>query len=110
MLVEVLKAREISLEAQREAAYTYQAWGDDEPGYYILAIRGGHKVERNDGSVSNLVWGWGAIARKVQYIKKFNDAFHEARYNLALCQLNYAESKSGKQRPISCTRPKGASS
>jgi hypothetical protein len=98
VLVEVLKTREIRLEAQREAAYTYQAWGADEPGYYILAIRGGHKVERKDGSVSNLVWGWGTIARKVQYVEKFEDDFHEARFNLALCQLKYAESKNGKER------------
>ena len=69
VLVELLKTRETVLEAQREAAYTYQAWGEDEPGYYILAIRGGHKVERKDGSVSYLVWGWGEIARKVQYVK-----------------------------------------
>ncbi len=63
-----------------------------------MAIRGGHKVERKDGSVSNLVWGWGTIARKVQYVTKFNDVFHEARFNLALCQLKYAESKTGKER------------
>jgi hypothetical protein len=98
VLVEVLKTRETLLQAQREAAYTYQAWGADEPGYYVLAIRGGHKAERKDGSVSNLVWGWGAIARRVQYLKKFNNDFHEARFNLALCQLKYAESKTGKER------------
>jgi hypothetical protein len=108
VLVEVLKTREISLEAQREAAYTYQAWGEDEPGYYILAIRGGHKVERKDGSVSYLIWGWGAIARKVQYVKKFNNDFHEARYNLALCQLKYAESKNGKERTEQLRQAEGA--
>ena len=34
----------------------------------------------------------------MQYVKKFNDVFHEARYNLALCRLKYAESKNGKER------------
>ncbi|MFZ1936834.1 MAG: hypothetical protein WCB27_22345 [Thermoguttaceae bacterium] len=108
VLVEVLKVHEISLEAQREAAYTYQAWGADEPGYYIFAIRGGHKTERKDGSVSYLVWGWGAIAHKVQYVKKFSDDFHEARYNLALCELKYAESKNGKERTDQLRRAENA--
>ena len=98
VLVEILKTRETLLDAQREAAYTYQAWGEEKPGYYMLAIRGGHKVERRDGSVSNLVWGWSGIARKVQDIEKFSDVFNEARYNLALCRLKYAESKTGQQR------------
>lgn len=98
VLVEVLKARENSLEAQREAAYTYQAWGADQPGYYIFAIRGGKKVQRKDGSVSYLVWGWGNIARKIQNVQKFYSDFHEARFNLALCLLKYAESKNGKER------------
>ena len=29
---------------------------------------------------------------------KFRDAFHEARYNLALCRLSWAETKSGAER------------
>jgi tetratricopeptide (TPR) repeat protein len=97
-LVEVLKTRETLLEAQREAAYTYQAWGEDEPGYYILAIRGGHKVERKNGGVDYLIWGWGGIARRVQFIDKYNDTFNEARFNLAMCRLKYAESKKGQDR------------
>ena len=98
VLTEILKTRETLLEAQREAAYTYRAWGEEKPGYFMLAIRGGHKIERKDGSVSYLVWGWGGIARKVQEIKKYSDIFNEARYNLALCHLRYAESQSGQEQ------------
>lgn len=108
VLVDVLKTRETSLEAQREAAYTYQAWGQDEPGYYVFAVRGGHKVQRKDGSVGYLVWGWGAIGRKVQYVKKFSNEFHEARYNFALCLFKYALSKTGKERDKCLRQAEGA--
>ncbi len=108
VLVEVLKTRQTLLQAQREAAYTYQAWGEDQPGYYVLAIRGGRKAARKDGSIINLVWGWGEIAHKVQYVKKLSNEFHEARYNLALCQLKYAESKTGKQRSEQLRQAEGA--
>ena len=40
-LVEILKVQNNMLEAQREAAYTYQAWGEEKPDYYLSAIRGG---------------------------------------------------------------------
>jgi cellulose synthase operon protein C len=96
-LVEVLKNRENSLEVQREAAYTYQAWGEVEPGYYFLAIRGGHKAQDKTG-VHNLVWGWAMLGRKVQNVKKFRDVFYEARFNLSLCFCKYAESKKGKEQ------------
>ena len=98
VLVEILKTRETLLDAQREAAYTYQAWGEEKPGYYERAILGGHRAERKDGSVSHLVWGWGGLARKVQETEKYKDIFNEARYNLALCRLKYAESKNGQER------------
>jgi tetratricopeptide (TPR) repeat protein len=98
VLVEVLKASETLLEAQREAAYTYQAWGEEVPGYYVLAIRGGKPVKRKDGSVDHLVWGWNGIARRVQFVEKYNDTFNEARFNFALCRMKYAESKKGQER------------
>ncbi len=97
-LVEVLRVQNNLIEAQREAARTYQAWGAEKPGAYLPAIRGGRKIERKDGSTANLVWGWGQIARKVQSYKTHQDIFHDARYNLALCRFRYAMSQSGPQR------------
>ena len=98
-LVEILKTRENLLEAQREAAYTYQAWGEEKPGYFMLAIRGGHKVERKDGSVSLSGLGLGRNRPQGPIRRKLiNDIFNEARYNLALCRLKYAQSKTGQEQ------------
>jgi cellulose synthase operon protein C len=97
-LVEVLKIRDNLLDAQREAACTYQAWGAEKPGYFVLAIRGGRKVVRKDGSSVNLVWGWGGIANRVQNVEARHDIYDEARYNLALCRFKYAQSKTGQEQ------------
>ena len=98
MLVEVLTARETLIDAQREAAYTYQAWGEQDPDYFLLAIRGGHEVERKPGGTANLIWGWAGIARKVQFVDAYEDLFDEARYNMALCRLGFALSRPGDEK------------
>jgi tetratricopeptide (TPR) repeat protein len=97
-LIEILKARNNLVDAQREAALTYQAWGRQKPDCYLSAIQGAHKVEGKDASVTFLVWGWGGIARKAQDSRSRGDLFHEARYNLAVCRYRYALSESGRQR------------
>jgi cellulose synthase operon protein C len=100
VLATILKSRENLLDAQREAAYTYQAWGDESADHLLSAILGGYKVQREDGGAGNLVWGWNRIARRVQPFegKSYQDQFNEARYNLALCRLKYALSQAGDQR------------
>ncbi len=98
LLVDVLGHQNNLLDAQREAAQTVQAWAAEKPDYYIVAIRGGHKVEKGDGSEAYLVWGWGGIARRVQFNPSYRDIFHEARYNLALCRAKYAMTESGRRR------------
>ena len=98
VLVDILKTRNNLISVQREAALTYQAWGQKKPGYYILAIRGGRKAKKKDGALMYVVWGWGGIARRVQSNAAYQDVFYEARYNLALCRYDYAWSKSGRQR------------
>ena len=82
-LLEVLKNHPLMVDAQVEAAYTYQAWGDEKPEYLEMAIQGG-KLYRE-------VWGWGELARRVQPEARFREVFHEARYNLALCRLRLAQ-------------------
>ena len=60
---------------------------------YDLAIRGGNKEGKR-----YLVWGWGGIARRVAPFDQYQDTFHEARYNLALCRKNLAQCQQGTKR------------
>ncbi|MBN1395270.1 MAG: hypothetical protein JW959_09620 [Pirellulales bacterium] len=98
LLVAVLAEHNNLIDAQCEAAYTYQDWGRMKPGYYELAIRGGRKARQKDGNIVNLVWGWIGIAAKVQFDEKHQDIFFEARYNTALCRLKYALSLDGNKK------------
>ncbi|MEI8374830.1 MAG: hypothetical protein WCJ35_18560 [Planctomycetota bacterium] len=82
-LLEVLKDHPRMVDAQVEAAYTYQSWGDEKPEYLEMAIQGGKRYQE--------VWGWGELARRVQSEARFRHVFHEARYNLALCRLRQAQ-------------------
>jgi hypothetical protein len=82
-LLEVLKGHPLMVDAQVEAAYTYQSWGDDKAEYLEMAIQG--------GSRSQEVWGWGELARRVQAEPRFREVFYEARYNLALCRFRQAQ-------------------
>ncbi len=82
-LLAVLKDHPLMVDAQVEAAYTYQSWGDEKPEYLEMAIQGGKRYKE--------VWGWGELARRVQSEARFRDVFHEARYNLALCRLRQAQ-------------------
>jgi len=97
-LVEILKTRENWLDAQREAAQTLQDWGLSDPRRYGSAIRGDREIRREDGSADYLVWGWGGLARRTQSAAELRDAFHEARYHLALCRWLESQSRSGSQR------------
>ena len=71
------------VDAQVEAAYTYQQWGAEKPGYYLLAITGSRKYRE--------IWGWGELARRLAADGTLRDAFCEARYNLALCRFRLAQ-------------------
>ena len=90
------QGKENRLDAQLEAAQIYQEWAE-QPGkeqYYEYAIRGGH--EKN-GRL--LIWGWGGIARRVANdYKRFEDVFHQARYNLAYCRFKLAQKMTGAKR------------
>jgi len=85
LLLTVLKQRPTMVDAQVEAAYTYSDWGQENPGYYVLAITGSQKYRE--------VWGWGQLARRVGRYPEYRDVFHEARYNLALCRFKLALTK-----------------
>ena len=82
-LLAVLKDHPQMVDAQVEAAYTYQSWGEERPEYLEMAIHGGNRYQE--------VWGWGELARRVQPEPRFRVVFFEARYNLALCRFRQAQ-------------------
>jgi len=90
------QGKENRLDAQLEAAQIYQEWAE-QPGkeqYYEYAIRGGH--EKNG---RYLIWGWGGIARRVANdYQRFEDVFHQSRYNLAYCRFKLAQKMTGAKR------------
>ncbi|MGO9114927.1 MAG: hypothetical protein ACLP9L_37420 [Thermoguttaceae bacterium] len=79
----VLQDHPLMVDAQVEAAYTYQSWGDEKPEYLEMAIHGDKRHQE--------LWGWGELARRVQSETRFRGVFHEARYNLAFCRLRQAQ-------------------
>ncbi len=97
LLVDVLVHRNMMVDAQVEAAYTYQAWGEQRPERFLQAINGGQRARRGDRE-ENVVWGWARTAATVANNPRFSDIFHEARYNMAFCRMKYALSLSGDER------------
>jgi len=97
-LVPLLKTHNALLDVQREAAYTYQAWGDAEPDRLLTAIRGNRESAHAKGEPMPPIWGWSGIARRIQFSESQQEAFNEARYNLALCRMNYAMSKANREQ------------
>jgi hypothetical protein len=84
LLVGVLKDHPGMIDAQVEAAYTYQAWGAEQPDYYLLAITGSQQYRE--------IWGWGQLAERLAQGASYRETCCEAHYNLALCRLRLAES------------------
>jgi hypothetical protein len=82
LLAVVLKDDPRLVDAQAEAAYTYQQWGAEKPGYYLLAITGSRKYRD--------IWGWGELARRSAADGTLRETFCAARYNLALCRFQLA--------------------
>ncbi len=97
LLVEILKKSPTMVDGQKEAAYTYQAQGQENADWYLLAIKGGRKAKK-EGRIILLVWGWGKIATRVIKSEKHQGVFYEARYNLALCRFRRAQKLTGSQR------------
>jgi hypothetical protein len=93
----VLRENAMMLNVQVDAAHTYQEWAEatEQSAHYESAMFGG----RPDGeSKRNIIWGWDKIAKATAAHAQFQDTFHEARYNLALCRYQTAESRRGDQR------------
>ncbi len=104
ILTKILMANNKMLEAQREAAYTYEEWaaalaagGDVKKGvdYYRYAMFGGRKSR---STRQNIIWGWGRLASMVQRNTKYKDVFYESRYNLADCRYEQGFIQSGTEK------------
>ena len=80
----LLKDKPNLLPVQVEAAYTYQ-WGgkNGNPDFYVAAIVGGR-------GPSASIWGWNKIGQNTSRNEHFRDSFHEARYNMALCRVEFS--------------------
>ena len=88
MFEAILKNKNSQLRAQIEAAKTYQAWASaGKPDLYQRAIRGA-RPQKNSGV--NTIWGWAKLAYITGRHRKYHSTFHQARYNLAVCQREYA--------------------
>ena len=102
ILVDILKTRNMMVDAQKEAAYTYQAWAaeDGKEKYYKSAMVGGTKARRpSDKQLVYLVWGWSKLGKMVSRSPAYRPIYHEAQYNLALCMFEYGKRlKTGTER------------
>lgn len=95
---EILKAQNMLLPVQVEAAKTYQDWGamkgDKMEDNYQRAIFGAREVtDAKTKQKKNNIWGWAQLAKVVGSRPEYKDIFHEARYNLALARYAYAMKK-----------------
>jgi hypothetical protein len=97
-LMKLLQQNNKLLEAQRQAAYTYQEWAAKDAGYYLNAMLGGR---RNTATNQNIFWGWHTLSVMVQRhpSKDLSEGvFHEARYNLAECRYRHAMAQSPAEK------------
>jgi hypothetical protein len=97
-LVGILKEKPTRLNVQIQAAQLYQAHGVVDPKGYAQAIVGGSPG--SDGK--NVVWGWAKISQMTLNRPEFQEAFHQARLNLAEARHAYAliEKDEAKKKKI----------
>ncbi|MDZ7617159.1 MAG: tetratricopeptide repeat protein [Patescibacteria group bacterium] len=98
LLLAVLEQKPMMIDAQVEAAYTYQGRGAEKAVYYRVAMLGSKQYPQ--------FWGWGKVANRVSRSPKHTDVFHEARYNLAVCRLEFALTLKGEERTEQLNRAK----
>ncbi len=80
---EILKAKPTMIDAQEEAALTYQQWAAVLPAKY--------KADAYEAAVAGgkngTIWGWGKISVMTQRSPAFRERFFNARYHLAECRF-----------------------
>lgn len=79
------------LEAQLEAAYTFQAWGGKNDSKYREAIGGLSEKDSKSKRDNKVIWGWAHMSSVLQRSGAKNPGlmhhFHESRFNLNRCRL-----------------------
>ena len=97
---DVLRKNPTAINVQVAAARLLQDWAEDEPKRYDEAING----IKSDGP-KPLVWGWAKTALVASQNQQFRQAFFQARYELAYCQFQMAQTQSGaaKDKLIAAT-------
>ena len=95
LIVDVLKNNPRTLQAQIEAAETYQAWAAEKPDLYARAIAG-RRVKRDGKQVE--LWGWAGLATRVQRYPKYRSTYHLGRYRVAECRYRRALKQSDPQK------------
>lgn len=101
LIVEVLEDNPKTLQAQIEAADTYQAWAAENPSLYTRAISG-RRVKRGGKEVE--IWGWARLATLVERYPKFRATYHLARYRVAECRYELALTQSKPEQIESLER------
>ncbi|WDQ18031.1 hypothetical protein [Rhodopirellula sp. P2] len=92
-LESVLKQKSMMLDAQKEAALTYEQWaGELQPKFAGRAYKSALSGGRPGPDKKNTIWGWGRISQLTQRNEQFRDIFFESRYHVALCR--YLQGKS----------------
>jgi len=84
----ILTEKPTMLDAQVEAATTYENWALTLPDRfkseaYKAALNGARKGSDN----KNVIWGWGKISSLASRNKKFEETFFHARYHIALSRF-----------------------
>ncbi|MEP0345726.1 hypothetical protein, partial [Rhodopirellula bahusiensis] len=86
-LESVLKQKSMMLDAQKEAALTYEQWaGELDPKFAGRAYKSALSGGRPGPDKKNTIWGWGRISQLTQRNEQFREIFFESRYHVALCR------------------------
>ncbi|PHQ37332.1 hypothetical protein [Rhodopirellula bahusiensis] len=86
-LESVLKQKSMMLDAQKEAALTYEQWASElDPKFAGRAYKSALSGGRPGPDKKNTIWGWGRISQLTQRNEQFREIFFESRYHVALCR------------------------
>jgi hypothetical protein len=85
-LAAVLGQENSRMDAQIEAARTWQAWAQDDPGGAVRQVP---------------LWGWEEIARRLAPFERYGEQLLDARYNLAVCHAKWAATQTKPSREAS---------
>ncbi len=88
----ILRVQNTLLNVQIQAAYTYQEWGREDPKHYLDALVGGYGGKGK----KNVIWGWRRLATTASRYPKYQNQFHESRYNSSVARLAYAKTTKKK--------------